>query len=169
MNPVGKLDAEWLDKGYPSPQMLNSLVKQLVEVASVSCEDIVISDPSRFINGPIVEKIRGNKSKGFENIVFEVKEAPNFAGFRSAEPDSSASALVWFVMPDGSKYKMCFPKSFSEATYIINYTVVRPHRVFGITSAAKNHFGSVWDFKQKAFNPSTLHAFALWDYPTPNK
>jgi hypothetical protein len=61
------------------------------------------------------------------------------------------------------------PKSYTEATYIINYSLVRPHRVFGITSAAKNNFGSVWNFDTQKFNPSVLHAFALWDYPTPNK
>jgi hypothetical protein len=46
---------------------------------------------------------------------------------------------------------------------------VRPHRVFGITSVAKNHFGAVWAFDSAAFKPNPLHAFALWDYPTPNK
>jgi len=167
MNAIGKQDAEWLDKGYPSPQMLFSLVNQLVEVAGVSGDDIIITDPSRFINGPIVQKLRGTESGELSKIIFEEREAPKLAGFRTAEPDTTS--LVWFVMPDGSKYTMCFPKSFTEATYIINYSLVRPHRVFGITSAAKNHFGSVWDFKQNTFNPSFLHAFALWDYPTPNK
>lgn len=72
-------------------------------------------------------------------------------------------------MPDSSLYKMSLPMCFSQADYIIDYALFRPHRVFGITSVAKNHFGSVWDFKKNRFNPSVLHAFALWDYPTPNK
>lgn len=167
MNAIGKMDAEWSDRGYPSPQMLNSLVKQLVNVAGVPGENIIISDPSRYINGLLVDKIRTNMSKEFSNIIFEVKDGQNLAGYQTAEPDTIA--LVWFVMPDGSKFRMCFPKSFTEAHYIINYSLVRPHRVFGITSVAKNHYGSVWDFDKEAFNPSTLHAFALWDYPTPNK
>ncbi len=64
---------------------------------------------------------------------------------------------------------MCLPKSYTQATYIINYSLVRPHRVFGITSMAKNHFGSVWCFDSLAFKPNPLHVFALWGYPTPNK
>jgi len=167
MNAIGKPDAKWVDKGYPSPQMLYSLVNQLINVAGVSGEDIIITDPSRFINGPIVDKLHGKGSKDFSNIIFEEKQAHDLPGFQTAKPDTAA--LIWFVMPDGTKYKMCLPESFTEAFYIIDYSLVRPHRVFAITSVAKNHFGLVWDFNQKTFNPSMLHAFALWDYPTPNK
>ena len=168
LNPTGKPDEKWTDRGYPSPQMVYALVSQLIDVLGVSGKDIILSDPSRFVGGPIVEKIRANPSPEFQDVIIEVNNASGLQGYRTAEPDSS-SGLVWFNMPDGSRYKMCFPKSFSEASYIINYSLVRPHRVFGITSAAKNHFGSVWSFEKKLFNPSILHAFALWDYPTPNK
>jgi len=167
LNPTGKPEDVWTDRGYPSPQMVYALVAELIEDAGVSGKDIMLSDPSRFIGGPIVEKIRANPSPEFQDVLFEVGNASGLKGYRTAEPDSTAP--VWFTMPDGSRYKMCFPKSFSEASYIINYSVVRPHRVFGITSVAKNHFGSVWTFEKKIFNPSILHAFALWDYPRPNK
>jgi len=147
--------------------MLNILVRQLIEVVGVSGEDIIITDPSRFIGWQIYDKIRSNKSPQYQNVIFEEKSARDLPGYQTAEPDSAA--LVWFVMPDGTRHKMCFPKSYTEADYIINSTLVRPHRVFGITSVAKNHFGAVWDFDSAAFKPNTLHAFALWDYPTPNK
>jgi hypothetical protein len=167
INATGKPDDKWTDKGYPSPQMVYALVSQLIEVAGVRGEDITLTDPSRFIGGPIVDKIRANPSPEFQKVMIEVNNSSGLKGYRTAEPDSSA--LIWFNMPDGKKFKMCLPKSYTEATYIINYSVVRPHRVFGITSAAKNNFGSVWSFKAKKFNPGELHTFALWDYPTPNK
>lgn len=167
MNPTGKLNDKWTDRGYPSPQMVYALVSQLIEVAGVSGKDIILTDPSRFIGSPIVDKIRANPSPEFQDVVIEVNNASGLKGYRTAEPDTTA--LIWFNMPDGSRYKMCYPKSYSEASYIINYSLVRPHRVFGITSAAKNDFGSVWSFEKRIFNPSVLHAFALWDYPTPNK
>ena len=167
LNPTGKPTDEYTDRGYPSPQMVYALVSQLIEVCGVSGKDIILSDPSRFIGGPIVDKIRANPSPEFQDVIIEVNNASDVKGYRTAEPDSTE--LVWFNMPDGSRYKMCFPKSFTEAAYIINYSLIRPHRVFGITSAAKNHFGSVWSFEKKSFNPTILHAFALWDYPTPNK
>lgn len=167
LNATSKPEDKWIDKGYPSPQMVYALVSQLIEVNGVSGKDIILSDPSRFIGAPIVDKIRANPSAEFQDVIIEVNNASGLKGYQTAEPDSSA--LIWFNMPDGKKLRMCLPKSFTEASYIINYAVVRPHRVFGITSAAKNHMGSVWSFEKKVFNPSILHAFATWDYPTPNK
>lgn len=72
-------------------------------------------------------------------------------------------------MPGGKTSFMLLPQCFTDATYLINLSVVRPHRVFGITSAAKNLFGAVFDVDSAKFMPNKLHAFALWDYPTPNK
>jgi len=167
LNGTGKPENEWKDLGYPSPQMVYALVAQLIEDAGVRGEDIILTDPSRFIGHEIVDKIRANPSPEFKKVIIEVNNASGLQGYRTAEPDSSA--LIWFDMPDGKKLRMCLPKSFTEAAYIINYSVVRPHRVFGITSAAKNHYGSVYSFEAKKFHPGVLHAFALWDYPTPNK
>jgi hypothetical protein len=167
LNPIHSIDNEWKNQGYPSPQMLNTLVRQLIEVAGVSGDDIIITDPSRYIGKEISSPILTNKSPEFSKIIFEDNTAHNSPNYRKAAPDPKAE--VWFNMPDGSRYKMLLPKSYSEATYLINYTLVRPHRVFGITSVAKNHFGAVWCLDSLAFKPNPLHAFALWDYKTPNK
>ncbi len=167
INPTAKPEDKWNDKGYPSPQMVYALISQLIEVYGVSGNDIILSDPSRFIGAPIVDKIRANPSPEFQNVTIEVNNALGLKGYRTAEPDTTA--MIWFNMPNKSLYKMCLPKSFTEATYIINYSLVRPHRVFGITSVAKNHMGSVWSLERKKFSPNDLHAFALWSYSTPNK
>ncbi|MFC1766518.1 DUF362 domain-containing protein [Planctomycetota bacterium] len=167
MNAMSKPNAKWTDQGYPSPHMLNAMVKQLVEVVGVKGEDLLIADPSRFFVGPLYEKIRSNGSEEYRKIQFVEKKAQNIPQHVQAQPDTNNP--IFFTMPDRSRYKMCLPQCFTDATYIIDYCVVRPHRVFGITSSAKNHFGSVWDFKAEDFQPGALHAFALWDYPTPNK
>lgn len=167
MNAIHNMSNDWSNQGYPSPQMLNSLVRQLIGVVGVSGEDIIITDPSRYIGKEINDPIRANKSQEYDKVIIEERSKRNLPFYRKAEPDTTA--LVWFNMPDGSKYKMCLPKSYTEATYLINYTLVRPHRVFGITSVAKNHFGAVWCFDSLAFMPNPLHAFAQWDYKTPNK
>jgi len=167
MNANGKLTDRWSDKGYPSPHMLNSLLHQLIDVVGVAGEDIVLTDPSRYLGSPIVDKVRGNASPEFAKIGIEEKTVNELYGSKESKPDNDNP--VWFTMPDGSRYKMLLPKSFSEATYQINYSLVRPHRVFGITSVAKNHFGSVWCPDSAAFKPNPLHAFAQWNYPTPNK
>jgi len=167
LNPVEKPDDNWTDKGYPSPHMLNSLVKELIEVAGVRGEDIIIADPSRYIVGPLYEKIRSNPSEEYQKVSFIGKSAIPSPQQFTPVPDTTN--LIYFNMPDGSKHKMCFAQCYTDASYIINYGVVRAHRVFAITSSAKNNFGAVWDFEIKKFTPSSLHAFAQWDYPTPNK
>jgi len=167
LNPLTKPDSKWEDRGYPSPQMLNSLVKQLVDEVGINGKDIQIVDPSRCFTGPIDKKIRSNGGQ-YLDIKFvgaDTKENDSFLTI--AEPDTAN--LIFFNMPDGSLLKMCLPMCFSEADYIIDFALLRPHRVFGITNVAKNHYGSVWDINKKKFNPGELHAFALWDYPTPNK
>jgi hypothetical protein len=167
INAIHKPTDEWQNQGYPSPQMLNTLVRNLIEVVGVKGEDIFLADPSRFLAGPLKDKILSNNSPEFKNIMFVQKDGQNLPNSITALPDTNNT--IWFNMPDGSKYKMAFPQIFTDAVYIINYCTFRPHRVFAITSAAKNHFGSVWDFNDNAFKPNVLHAFAQWDYPTPNK
>lgn len=167
INAMGKPDAKWIAKGYPSPHMLNSMVKQLIEVAGVDGEDIILAEPSRYFTGPVYDKIRSNPSPEYREISFVEKRVQNIPNHVQAQPDTNNA--IYFNMPDGSKYKMCLPQCFTDAEYMIDYSVVRPHRVFGITSVAKNHFGSVWDFSQNDFTPRKLHAFALFDYETPNK
>jgi len=158
---------KWSDKGYSSPQMIYAVVKQLIEVAGVHGSDIIIADPSRYISEIIYNKIRSDASPEFRKITFEQKKAVDLPGYKTALPDTNNK--IFFVMPGGQHMFMYLPMCFTEATYLVNLSVVRPHRVFGITSAAKNHFGSVFDVDSAKFVPSKLHAFALWDYPTPNK
>jgi hypothetical protein len=159
--------AKWTDRGYSSPQVINALVKQLIEVAGVAGSDITITDPSRYISENIYNKVRSNPSDEFRKITFEQKQAADLPGYKTALPDKNNK--IYFMMPGGEKMFMYLPQSFSEATYLINLSVVRPHRVFGITSAGKNLFGCVFDPDSAKFIPTRLHAFALWDYPTPNK
>lgn len=167
LNPVENPDDKWTDKGYPSPHMLNSLVKELIEVVGVKGEDIIIADPSRYFVGPLYYKIRSNLASDYQKVSFVAKSAVLSPQQFTAVPDTTN--LIYFNMPDGSKHKLCFAKCYTDAKYIINYGVVRAHRVFAITCVAKNNFGALWDFDLKKFTPSSLHAFAQWDYPTPNR
>ena len=166
-NASTKLDLDWADKGYSSPHMLYAMVKQLIEVVGVKGSDIIIADPSRFISVNIYNKIRSNPSPEFKQITFEQKQAADLPGYKTALPD--LKNRIYFVMPGGKADFMCLPMCYTEATYLVNLSVVRPHRVFGITSAAKNNYGSVFDVDSAKFMPNKLHVYAIWDYPTPNK
>ena len=167
MNAIHNEKDQWKNQGYPSPHMLNALIRELIDVVGVRGEDIVITDPSRFIGPQLYDKVRSNKSPEYSKVIFEENKGRNLPQYRTAKPDMNAP--VWFTMPDGKRYKMCFPTSYTEATYMINYGIVRPHRVFAVTLVAKNHFGSVYNLDSMNFRPQPLHAFAYWSYPTPNK
>jgi hypothetical protein len=155
----------WVDSGHPTPQALYAMVRQLIEVAGVPGDCITLTDPSRKIKNELISKIKANAGAEFQ----KVKMADDAGGAESwrfvAKPDTNAP--VHFQMPDGKDLALYLPQDFTDATYLIDYAVVRPHRVFGLTLCFKNHFGSVYDPGQNKFNPSKLHAFALWDYPTP--
>jgi hypothetical protein len=158
---------EWGEAGYPSPQGVYAMVRQLIEVAGVPGSCITLADPSRIVNEILYAKIRSNPAPDYQQIIFADKAGGDSPQRIKAEPDMNSP--IYFTMPGGSNLVMYLPKIYIDATYLINYALVRPHRVFGITMSAKNHFGSVYDTKAKAFTPAVLHAFALWAYPTPYK
>jgi uncharacterized protein (DUF362 family) len=157
----------WVDAGHPSPQVAYAMVRQLIEVAGVPGDCITLTDPSRFIKDPLVSKIKANTGVEFQNVKVADKVGGAEPWRSAAKPDTNSA--VHFQMPDGKDLALFLPRDFTDATYLIDYAVVRPHRVFGITMSFKNHFGSVYDPDQKMFSPSKLHAFALWDYPAPYK
>ncbi len=155
----------WGNAGYPSPQVVYAMVRELIEVAGVPGSCITLTDPSRYINDILYAKIRSNPKPDFQQVSFADKAGGPAPQRVKAEPDMNCP--IYFPMPGNSNLVMYLPKTYTEATYLINYALLRPHRVFGITMAAKNHFGSVYNTGKKSFDPSALHSFALWGYPTP--
>jgi hypothetical protein len=157
----------WANRGYPSPEGVNALVKQLVETVGVPGKCILLSDPSRMVGDRIYARVRSNTGAEYQQVGFEGQNGP--AAPQRVKPEPDMNSPVYFTMPGAKREVLYFPKSFSEAGYIINYGLLRPHRVFGVTLSGKNYFGIVYDPSARSFKPSLLHAFALWDYATPNK
>jgi len=151
-------DKPWSNTGYPSPQAIYAVVGQLIEMAGVPGDDITIADPSRHIGDPIYSKIVGSSNLEYKNVWFVSKK--EVAGSRRivATPDTNT---VIYCDPTSSGKKHNLPKCYTEATYMINLALLRPHRVYGITLCAKNHFGSIFD--GKIYTPADLHNYALWD------
>jgi len=167
MNPDEK-PGEWTNAGFPSPHMAYALMKQLVGQAGIPGHCIVITDPSRPIKDMLLSKIRADTRPDYQQIVVADREgttAPRIL----AEPDLTVP--VHFDLPhaDGTieKAALYLPRVYTQADYLIDYCVVRPHRVFGLTLSFKNHFGAVYNAQRKIFTPDILHCFAIWDYPTP--
>lgn len=84
------------------------------------------------------------------------------------QPDPNAR--VYYGHPDevGDSGQVCLPTVVSEAKYLINIALPRPHELAGVTLCAKNHFGSVWHpsyTQYYGWDPSNMHtAVAAYDF-----
>jgi len=149
---------DWSNAGYPSPHAVCAVVGQLIDAAGVPGDNITIADPSRFIGDPIYSKIAGNPNPEYRNVWFASRKMVPGTRRIISEPDPDT--VVYCDPTSGSK-KHNLPKCYTDANYMINLALLRPHRVFGVTLCAKNHFGSIYD--GKTYTPVALHNFALWD------
>jgi parallel beta-helix repeat protein len=154
MNQENSSGGNWSSRaGNPSPHVIHSVLKQLIEVAGVPGSAITVYDASRYIGNPIYDKIRSDPNPDFQNIRFVVKSTLARNG-RIAAVGDTANPLYTRA---GTAY---LPQCVTGARYLINMALLRPHSLFGVTLCAKNHFGSV-RFPSVSGNggwtPSPLH------------
>jgi len=136
--------------GTPSPQVVYSLVRQLVKAAGVPGSAIAVYDASRYIGDPIYNKVRSNSDPNFQNVTFVV--APkNAKNGRVAAIHDTANPLQTKA---GTAY---LPTCVTEAKYLINLALLRAHTLCGVTLCAKNHFGSTYFPDQGGWTPQPLH------------
>jgi hypothetical protein len=150
----------WDNGGFQSPHLVYALVNQLIAVVGVAGADITIADSSRYIGDPIYNKIRGNPDFHFQAVRFVVRPDLSRNGRLAASPDYGHP--IKFVKPNPAAADIPDhypPACYTEAGYIINLSLLRSHQLFGVTLAAKNHFGSV--FNGSSFSPSLLHGFGI--------
>ena len=140
--------------GVHSPQVVYSLIVQLIVNAGISGEDITIYDATgrRNIGDPIFNKIRGNLDKNFQAIKFVVGIQPTPEG-RTA-PVVDQDNPIRFAQSDLPSAFL--PKCVTGAKYMINLALLRPHSICGITLTAKNHYGSTY-FPNNGWIPRPLH------------
>jgi len=151
MNQENSSGGNWSSSmGTPSPHVIYSLLKQLVNVVGVPGSAITIYDASRYIGNPIYDKIRSDPDPDFQNINFVVKTSLARNG-RIAASHDTANPLYTRA---GTAY---LPRCVTEADYLINMALLRPHTLYGITLSAKNHFGSVYFPSGGGWTPEPLH------------
>ena len=137
MNQENSSGGNWSSTvGNPSPHVICSLLKQLIEVVGVPGSAITIYDASRYIGNPIYDKIKNDPNPDFQNITFVVKSTLARNGRIAAVGDTSNPLHT----RAGIAY---LPRCVTEAEYLINMALLRPHSLYGVTLCAKNHFGSV--------------------------
>jgi L-ascorbate metabolism protein UlaG (beta-lactamase superfamily)/uncharacterized protein (DUF362 family) len=138
--------------GMPSPQVIHSMVHQLINVVGIPGEAITIYDASRRIGNPIYDKIHGDPDPEFQSIGFVCSTT---AGGRIRAQYDAANPVRFGNANIARAY---LPRCVTEAKYLINMALLRAHSLFGVTLCAKNHFGSTY-FHGNGWTPSPLHNY----------
>jgi parallel beta-helix repeat protein len=153
MNQENNSSGNWSPRvGNPSPHVIHSVVKQLIEIVGVPGSAITIYDASRYIGNPVYNKIRSDPNPEFLDVRFVVKNNLARNGRLSANYDTSNPLRT----KAGTAY---LPRCVTGAKYLINMALLRAHSMFGITLCAKNHFGSTYFPSGGGWTPAPLHNY----------
>lgn len=138
----------------PCPQMVHALLWQLINIAGVPEEDITIYDCIFYHGDPVykychadfpgVRWAEGDATDRVDGHGYENGPGREPGIREKVEPDTNC--VVHYGDPNiipGSG-TVCLPTVVSNAKYLINLALPRPHELAGITACAKNFFGSVW-------------------------
>jgi len=158
MNQENSTAGSWSSsKGTPSPHVVYSFVKQLMDVVGVPGSSITIYDAARYIGNPIYNKVRSDPNPDYRNIKFVVKSTLAANGRIGAT--YSSGRPIRTRASQGNAYP---PTCVTEAKYLINTALLRAHSLYGVTLCAKNHFGSVrfpsWS-GDGGWTPEPLHSY----------
>ena len=139
----------------PCPQMLHALLWQLINKAGVSEEDITIYDCVFYHGDPVykynhkdfpgVRWAEGDATDRADGHDYEYGPGSDPGTREKVVPDTNCR--VYYGDPNivpGSG-TVCLPTVVSEAKYLIDVALPRPHELAGVTLCAKNFFGSVWN------------------------
>lgn len=135
----------------PCPQTVHALLWQLVYMAGVPEEDITLYDCIFYHGDPVYQYCHAD----FPGVRWAEGDATDRGGYESgpgANPGTrekvvrDPDCVVHYgdtILIQGSG-QVCLPTVVSEAKYLINIALPRPHELAGVTLCAKNNFGSVW-------------------------
>ena len=150
------------DSGFPTPQLVYCVIEQLINAAGVPGSAITIYDATQYLGDPIYDKIRSNADADFQGVRFVVN--PEYAGKGRVAAQPDRNAPIYYadsrVNYSGRTYP---PTCVTEARYLINIALFRAHSDAGITSLAKNYFGSVYNGADSMYGwkPDHMHV-SVW-------
>ncbi len=120
------------DKMDATPQLVLSLLKQLVNEVGIAEEDITLGDPFRTFRDIYWDKC---------HTVFPDVNYIDNKGEKGRQLTEVTSTKEFFTS-DGN-FSSVIPKAYKEASYFINMSCLKSHDAAGISMGAKNHQGSV--------------------------
>ncbi len=145
--------------GLPSPHVVLALLAQLINNARVPGEDIVVYEVARGrnIGQPIFKRVRAYSDRDFQAIRFLVNNDQGLGERLAPVPDRRNP--IHFSGPGVPVAYL--PEQVTEAKYMINIALLRPHGMAGVTLIGKNHFGSVHFPDNGGWTPVPLHPFVM--------
>jgi hypothetical protein len=151
--------------GLPSPHVVLAVVTQLIRVAGVPAEDVVIYDVAngRTIGEPIFRKFKGEKaSPDLRAVNFVTNDDHGLVGRVRVILDDKTE-----VHFSGTKDPMTayLAQQVTGTKYMINLATLRPHSLAGVTLQGKNHFGSIHFPKNGGWTPAPLHSYVSMKNP----
>jgi hypothetical protein len=117
-----------------SPQVIRSILRQLVNVLGAHQSDISVGDPVTYYPNEFYDSCHAE----FPDVHY-IDHAGKFGRTKA---EFSDKPVYWSCRPHGVKQDYV-PKNYAEATYLINIANMKSHMGGGITLCAKNHYGSL--------------------------
>jgi hypothetical protein len=134
MNTVSK--ANYKGNGaFTSPQLIFTLLEQLVKNAGVTANAITVYDAIRYIPDCIYDRCQTPELKGVRFVDYEGGK-----GREKSERDLNVQ-MQWSEDVKGSPTYL--PTVVTQASYMINIGGLKGHNLAGVTLCAKNHFGTI--------------------------
>lgn len=156
MNGAGEMDDDpkgEIGVGYGNAVLLAQLLHSMVQDGKIAPADIVVFDATRIFPDYMRKMCQTGKLAG---VKFSYR---NLGGREDAQPDNAAQ-IHWAGKVNGEP--TYFPKSLTEANYLINLANLKGHS-WGMTLAAKNHFGSFINSERRTtpaaagLHPNIIH------------
>ena len=145
--------------GLHTPEVVASLVTQLVRVAGVPSGDIVIYDAAngRTIGDPIFGRFKGDKAPAdLRGVTFVTNTDYGLTGRVPVIVDEKTSVRFSGAKKPLSAY---LPLQVTATKYLINLCSPHPHGLAGLTAQGKNHFGSIYFPNNGGWTPAPAHSF----------
>jgi hypothetical protein len=125
---------------FSTPQLVLTLLRQLVNNAGVNDSNITFYDIMRSIPSSVTDRCK----KEFPTVHF----VGSVAGHNQEAYKRDTTSVHWsqnlvLEQPTGGLHTAYLPTIVTQASYIINFSNLKGHRYVGVTGCAKNHFGSM--------------------------
>jgi hypothetical protein len=125
----------------PAPQLLESIVEDLIEEVGLPGENITVYDVSARIPDYIMSPFKNHEQPEYRKIRF-VGNPGYITDERYLAAQADTTRRIHFA--DTTVTEVFLVKSITESDYLINLANFKAHNMAGVTFCAKNLYGSVY-------------------------